>query len=249
MSKKVLLIAGVLLAAGSIAAISAPHLRGGHMRHGPVFGEFGDGDFGARPARFGDRLKEMDADKDGAVTLEEFLADRDASFARFDKNKDGFIDAAEFEAAAKESADYWSKRFIKRFDADNDGKVSKEEFAKGRRERFAMRDLNDDGRIDFEDMRPGLRERIGRWFGDRARDRQEGKQAQDGKEPGKDAKDAQAPGGFTLERLLGRVDRQFSTRTVTASSTPKTSRRQPPSARPMQRGASSSASTPTATAR
>ena len=36
---------------------------------------------------------------------------------------------AEFEAAAKESADYWVKRFVKRFDADNDGKVGKEEFA------------------------------------------------------------------------------------------------------------------------
>ena len=153
MSKKVLLIAGVLLAAGSVAAISAPHFRGGHMRHGPVFGEFGDGDFGARPARFGERLKEMDADKDGAVTLEEFLARRDSSFARFDKNNDGFIEAAEFEAAAKESTDYWIKRFIKRFDADNDGKVSKEEFAKGRRERFAMRDLDDDGHIGLDDMR------------------------------------------------------------------------------------------------
>ena len=43
MSKKVLLIAGVLLAAGSVAALSAPHFRGGgHMRHGPqgsIFGE------------------------------------------------------------------------------------------------------------------------------------------------------------------------------------------------------------------
>jgi Ca2+-binding EF-hand superfamily protein len=209
MSKKVLLIAGVLLAAGSIAAISAPHWRGGHMRHGSVFGELGDGDFEARPARFGDRLKEMDADKDGAVTLEEFLARRSSSFARFDKNNDGFIDAAEFEAAAKESTDYWTKRFIKRFDADNDGKVSKEEFARGRRERFAMRDLDDDGHIGL-DERPRLRERIGRWFGDGARDRQDGKQAQDGKEPGKDGKDAQAPGRSTLERMLGRVDRQFS---------------------------------------
>lgn len=218
MSKKILLIAGALLAAGSVAAISAPHFRGGHMRHGPLFGEFGDGGFGSRSARFGERLKEMDADKDGAVTLDEFLAVRDAGFARFDKNKDGFIDAAEFEAAAKESTDYWVKRFIKRFDADNDGKVSKEEFAKARRERFAMRDLDDDGRIGPEDMPPRLRERIGRWFGDRASDRrsdrpsdrQDGKEAEPGKEGGKDGKDANGPGRFTLDRLLGRTDRQFS---------------------------------------
>ncbi len=195
MSKKVILIAGVLLAVGSIAAISAPHFKGGHMRRGLMFGELGDGFLGAAPVRFGERLKDMDADKDGAITLDEFLARRGPTFARFDKNNDGIIDAAEFQAAAKESADYWIKRFIKRFDADRDGKVSKEEFAKARRERFAMRDLNDDGRIGLEDMPPRMRERIGRWMG----------------QEGKDGKDARKDGSpFTLERLLGRVDRQFA---------------------------------------
>jgi len=197
MSKKVWLIAGVLLAAGSIAAISAPHFKGGHMRHGLMFGELGDAGFGPSRVRFGERLKDMDADKDGAITLEEFLGRRGPTFARFDKNNDGIIDAAEFQAGAKESADYWIKRFSRRFDADRDGKVSKEEFAKARRERFAMRDLNDDGRIGLEDMPPRMRERIGRWMGDR--------------QDGKDGKDAKKDGGpFTLERLLGRVNRQFA---------------------------------------
>jgi len=104
MSKKVLLIAGALLAVGSVAAISAPHFRGGgHMRHGPqgsIFGQ-GSGDlFGPQPARFGERLKEMDANKDGVITLDEFLARRKPTFARFDKNNDGAIDRDEFEAAA-----------------------------------------------------------------------------------------------------------------------------------------------------
>jgi Ca2+-binding EF-hand superfamily protein len=202
MSKKILLIAGVLLAAGSIAAISAPHFKGGHghMRLGPVLGELGEGGFGASPVRFGERLKEMDADKDGAITLDEFLARRAPTFARFDKNNDGVIDAAEFEASARESADYWIKRLVKRFDADRDGKVSKEEFAKARRERFAMRDLNDDGRLGLEDMPPRMRERVGRWFGDR----QQGQDGKDGKEAKKDG------GPFSLDRLLGRIDRQFA---------------------------------------
>ena len=81
MSKKVAADrAGLLLAAGSVAAISAPHFRGGgHMRggfDGPMFGERGDL-FGGSPVRFGERLKEMDANKDGVITLEEFLARRD----------------------------------------------------------------------------------------------------------------------------------------------------------------------------
>lgn len=212
MSKKILLIAGVLLAAGSVAAISAPHFRSGHMRggpHGSVFGEGGDL-FGGSPVRFGERLKEMDANKDGIITLDEFLARRNPTFARFDSNNDGVVDRAEFEAAAKESADYWIKRFIKRFDADRDGKISKDEFAKARKDRFAMREINDDGRMGAEDMRrPGIRERIGRWMGGRgqeANDGQEGKTGKDAQEPGKEAGDR---GPSDTKRMLGRANRQF----------------------------------------
>ncbi|HZT47112.1 MAG TPA: EF-hand domain-containing protein [Hyphomicrobiaceae bacterium] len=206
MSRKVLVIAGVLLAAGSIAAVSAPLFRGGHMRHGALFGDFAEGGYGlaAHPVRLGERLKAMDADKDGTITLEEFLARRDPAFARFDKNKDGVIDRAEFDAAAKESTDYWTRRFLKRFDADKDGKVSKEEFARFARERFAWRDLDDDGRIGLEDMPPGVRDRIGRWL--RRGQDDAGKDAKDGAA----AKEAQERRPFTLERLLGRVDRRFT---------------------------------------
>lgn len=197
MSKKILLIAGALLAAGTVAAVSAPHFRGGHHRHGAIFGDPGDG---PQRAHLGERLKEMDANKDGAVTLEEFLARRNPGFARLDKNNDGSIDAAEFEAAARESGDYWTKRFMKRFDADKDGKITKDEFARARKERFAMWDLNGDGRLGLEDLPPGMRERIGRWKGDRAEGRD-----------GKDDSEARKGGGpFTMDRLLGRVGRQFS---------------------------------------
>lgn len=211
MSKKVVLIAaGLLLAAGSVAAISAPHFRGGgHLRggfDGFVFGEGGDL-FGGSPARFGERLKEADANKDGVITLEEFLSRREPTFGRFDTNSDGVIERAEFEAFAKESADYWVKRFIKRFDADNDGRISKDEFAKARRERFAMRDLDGDGRIGPEDMGPGMRERFREWR-ERARERQDGKEA--GREAGKaDEPEKGERRGFDLKRLIGGTDRRF----------------------------------------
>jgi len=207
MAKKVLLIAGVLLAAGTIAALSAPHFRGGgHMRHGAqgsIFGEGGGDLFGPSPERLSERLKEIDANKDGVITLDEFLARRDPSFARFDKNNDGVVDRTEFETAAKESADYWVKRFIRRFDADRDGRIGKDEFTKARRERFAMRDLDGDGSIGAEDLPPRARERLGRWRGDRDKDAQDSKE---GKEAGKDASERRP---FSLNRLLDRAGRQF----------------------------------------
>lgn len=202
MAKKMLIIAGVLLAAGSVAAISAPHFRGGGpMRHGAIFGDMGE-DAGPARARFGERLKQMDANQDGQVTLEEFLTSRDPLFARFDRNGDGIVDAAEFGAAAAESSDYWIKRFIKRFDADRDGKISKDEFARARRERFAMRDLNDD------DMPMGRRERFGHRPKDAPKDAP--KEAKDDA-AAKDGGEARKDGGPSMfQRLLGRTNRQFA---------------------------------------
>ena len=180
------------------------------MHHGPqgsMFGEGGGGLFGPSPVRLGGRLKEMDTNKDGVITLDEFLARRDPTFARFDKNNDGVIERAEFEAFAKENADYWVKRFIKRFDADNDGRISKEEFAKAHRERFAMRDLDGDGRIGLDDMGPGMRERFREWR-ERSRECQEGKEAS--RDTGKaDEPDKGERRSFDLKRLIGGTDRRF----------------------------------------
>ena len=82
-------------------------MRGGF--DGPMFGERGDL-FGGSPVRLGERLKEVDANKDGVVTLEEFLAPRDPTFARFDKNGDGPLRPTTTVEA------YWRSR---RFDLDD----------------------------------------------------------------------------------------------------------------------------------
>ncbi len=194
-TKRVLLVAGALVAVGTVAALAAvPHFRGHRMGF-----ERGHRDGGAR---FAERLKEMDANKDGVITLEEFLGRTDGRFARLDKNGDGFIDASDLAAAAKEDTEYRIKRFLKMFDTNRDGKVTKEEFEQRAKDRFAMRDLNSDGEIGLDEMPPGMRERASR----RAERAKEGKDAPDGKQ----ATETKEPRRFTLDRLLGRTDRRFT---------------------------------------
>lgn len=47
-------------------------------------------------------LKQFDADKDGKVTRDEFLASREAQFDRIDSNGDGTVDQSELEVLKTE---------------------------------------------------------------------------------------------------------------------------------------------------
>lgn len=146
-------IAGALITAGTAAALAQQPPQQAPMG-GPMKGPMGGGMDGMMPGgrhRVGGgmmgmgghgfglmRLRMLDANKDGAVTLEEYLAPHTKRFAEIDKNGDGFLDADEITAEARVHIDYWSKRFMHRFDVDKDGKVTKDEFVKRARERFAM---------------------------------------------------------------------------------------------------------------
>jgi Ca2+-binding EF-hand superfamily protein len=200
-TKKVLIVAGAIVAAGTVAALAAvPHFRGGdRMGHNRMGGMGGP--------RLAERLKAMDTNKDGAITLEEFLAPRDAGFARMDKNGDGFIDASDLAQLSKENTEYQIKRFLKTFDTNKDGKVTKEEFEQRTKDRFAMRDLNSDGVIGPEDLPPGMRDRAQKWAEKRAERAKDGKEAKSGTPQGAEPKER---GRFTLERLLGRTDDRFA---------------------------------------
>jgi Ca2+-binding EF-hand superfamily protein len=197
-SKSLGILAGVLIAAGGAAAVSAVAHTGGRFGGGMMIGErlggMGHGDGFGWGRHAGMWLQRSDANKDGILTLDEMLAGREPRFTRLDANKDGTIDAKEIEAQARERIDYWAKRLVRRFDQDRDGKVTKEEFGRLVRERFTMRDLNDDGRITDEDLPPRLRGREGRflrWM------RHEGRGAERG-------------GSSTLDRMLRRSDRVFA---------------------------------------
>lgn len=142
MSKKLLLVTGALLAAGSVAAFSSPYFREGQLRLGELLSSYAGEDTESRRGWSGKRHREMDTD---------------------------------------------------------DAETGKEEAGNSRRSRLAARDRDEEA----EDLPPGRRERLGHGRGDRGRDRHDSADADPGKE-------ASGSGGFTAERLFGRVDLRFS---------------------------------------
>lgn len=121
---------------------------------------------------------ELDADGDGALSLEELQAGRGGDrFAQADTDGDGTITRDEMLAQVTERAEAGVDRFFDRFDADEDGAVTQEEIAEAReaqneerRARMAERifermDADGDGTVseeEFADAAGRLREHMGR---------------------------------------------------------------------------------------
>lgn len=97
-------------------------------------------------------LTQVDANKDGAVSLDEIKTARNARFADFDRDKDGVVNSAEVEAAVREGVERMTKRIVRRFDKDRDGTITRDEFNRFAVERFSWLDLNDDGTVTKDEM-------------------------------------------------------------------------------------------------
>ncbi len=103
----------------------------------------------------GDMLAKADANKDGAVTRAEFLADVDMRFARLDADKDGKISKEERPGGGEGRGG----RMKKRSDTDGDGAISLDEHRAQATRRFDRFDANSDGTIDKAE-RDAARERM-----------------------------------------------------------------------------------------
>lgn len=97
------------------------------------------------------RFRAADANGDGVVTKEEYLAQSMTRFTAIDTTKDGTVDQADRDAMQKAMSDYRVQRFLHMFGATKDGKVTKEQFDKVAKERFARLDVNADGKLTRED--------------------------------------------------------------------------------------------------
>jgi len=204
-----------LIGAASLIAVNAVsahrhgggygwHMGGGHYAHGHHHK-------GRKMLR---RLKRAHADNDGKVTLEEFLARREARFTESDVNKDGALSAEEVVRPLKERADYRVRRMIKRFDADGDDSIIKAEFEAPARKRFAERDFNGDGQISDDERPP----RMGKGPGRRGGPPEADEASDEAAEAGENAGEGGRYGGKkrhewhrvrSLDKLLERRGRLF----------------------------------------
>jgi len=112
-------------------------------------------------------IQRFDADRDGRVTQEEYLAGLRQRFAAADANRDGGLSAEELPAflfparrAGTTPPDNEAQRMarmLRRHDTNNDGRLSFDEAQPLMQRRFQRMDANRDGVITAEEARPRRR--------------------------------------------------------------------------------------------
>lgn len=104
----------------------------------------------------GDHERMADANNDGAITRDEFLARPLEMFARLDANSDGVISVEERDAAHGRHAEWRQARHergerLRAADADHDRQLSREEFASMGERMFTMLDADHDGAVSRQE--------------------------------------------------------------------------------------------------
>jgi len=96
-------------------------------------------------------LTRADANEDGNITRDEFLARPIAHFDRLDANDDGVIAADERPQRRERGERRTERRERPDFDANDDRQLSRDEFASMGAGMFERLDANDDGRVTREE--------------------------------------------------------------------------------------------------
>lgn len=100
-------------------------------------------------------MEAADADKDGTVTRDEFLAWRAKQFAHMDRNGDGVIDDADRKAAEDQREamrEQRGKGMLEKLDANGDGKITKDEFVNAPAPMFDKADTDGNGVLDAKEL-------------------------------------------------------------------------------------------------
>lgn len=100
----------------------------------------------------------MDADADGAITIDEHVEGAASMFATMDADADGTVTVAEMDAAQRTlggDARLGSADKIRAVDTNGDGALSATEHALGSRGMFEAMDADGDGRLTTAEMHDG----------------------------------------------------------------------------------------------
>jgi Ca2+-binding EF-hand superfamily protein len=126
----------LLTAAALLSVFSAPSMAQ-MMRHG------GEGMF-----------ERADANNDGSVTKEEFIAARGDQFSKLDRNSDGYLDSTDMpkRMAERRKQNGGGETHGGQFDTNGDGKVSKDEFINGPTLIFDRADTDKNNVLDAKEL-------------------------------------------------------------------------------------------------
>jgi Ca2+-binding EF-hand superfamily protein len=126
-----------LLTAATLLCLLSAASMAQTMRHG------GEGMF-----------ERADANNDGSVTKEEFIAARGEQFAKLDRNSDGYLDSTDMpkRMAERRKQNGGGEMHGGQFDTDGNGKVSKDEFINGPTLIFDRVDADKNNVLDAKEL-------------------------------------------------------------------------------------------------
>jgi Ca2+-binding EF-hand superfamily protein len=126
---------------------------GGHG-HGQ-FAQHANADASQKVANFKQKMFDrIDANHDGVITQDEYVAAATALYNKIDVNGTGEVTAQDIASSprAVKREQRVASHEVKKMDTDSDGTVSQDEFVAAAKARFSKLDKNGDGFIDADEM-------------------------------------------------------------------------------------------------